>query len=225
MKSTTGRITSIRSTIFPERGIRVSWSFWLLLAVALLVSPQDVVLAVLLAAGMHECGHALALGACHVPLDGLRLNSAGAVLYARGARRLSYGRELFVTLAGPAVNLTAAPLLAAFSVRTGWQWGFLFAGAHVVLGVYNLLPIPPLDGARALYLLLSWRWGPETGETVSTAAGLLASCALVCFGACLTFAHGGALFLLAAVGLLAGCARGVFPCRPFPGKSKKSPGI
>ena len=33
------------------------------------------------------------------------------------------------------------------------------------------------------------------------------------------------LFLLAAVGLLAGCARGVFPCRPFPGKSMKSPGI
>ena len=127
---------------------------------------------------MHECGHLAALALFRVPVLGLRLGAMGAVLYAPGAARLSYGRELAVTLAGPAVNLVCAPLVAALAARWGWDWGYLFAGAHTVLGVYNLLPIPPLDGGRALYLLLAWRWGPDAGERVASLAGVSAALTL-----------------------------------------------
>ena len=83
---------------FPERGLHVSWSFWLLILLAAIVSPITIVLSILLAAALHECGHLLALRAFHVPIEGLRLSAFGAVLHARGAQRLSYGRELVVTL-------------------------------------------------------------------------------------------------------------------------------
>ena len=149
MSCTTGRTVSIRRRIF-ERGISVGGGFWLLLSAALLISPAPVTLAVLLAAALHEGGHLAALAAFGVPVEGVRLGAMGAVIHARGAARLSYGRELCVTLAGPAVNLVCAPLLAALSVRLGWDWGLLFAGAHAVLGAYNLLPVAPLDGARSL---------------------------------------------------------------------------
>ena len=161
----------------------------------------------LLAAAMHECGHLAALALLRVPVLGLRLGAMGAVLYAPGAARLSYGRELAVTLAGPAVNLLSAPLVAALAARWGWDWGYLFAGAHTVLGVYNLLPIPPLDGGRALYLLLAWRWGPDAGERVASLAGVSAAATLTVLGAYLTLTFGGALFLLAALGLLGGVLR------------------
>lgn len=208
MNSTTGRTTSIRRRIFPERGVRVSPGFPLLLAVALLISPPEVTAAVLLAAALHECGHLLLLRVFRVPVYGLRLNAFGAVILAPAAR-LSYGRELLVTLAGPAVNLLCAPLLSLLAAHLGWAWGWLFAGAHALLGVYNLLPVPPLDGGRALYLLTAWRFGPATGDAVSAAAGLLCASALLCFGAYLTLRYGGALFLLAALGLLAGAVRAV----------------
>lgn len=151
---------------------------------------------------MHECGHLAALTLFHVPVDGLRLGGLGAVIYARGAQRLSYGQELAVTLAGPAVNLLSAPLLSALSARYAWAWGCLFAGAHVLLGVYNLLPILPLDGGRALWLLIAWRWGPDAGDTVTRLASLSAAAMLALLGAYLTLTFGGTLFLLAALGLL-----------------------
>lgn len=207
----TGRSISIRSTtfhnIFPERGVHIARSFWLLLIAAFLVSPPPVTAAVLLAAAMHEGGHLAMLAAFHVPVEGLRLGASGAVICAPGASRLSYGRELLVTLAGPAVNLLAAPAFAALARRYGWEWGYLLAGAHVLLGVYNLLPIPPLDGARTLYLVTAYFLGLDAGDAVSAAAGLVCALALCGFGGYLTFACGGALFLLAALGLLFGVFR------------------
>ena len=181
--------------------------FFLLLLASLALGPWTLTAAVLLAAAMHEGGHLAALALYHVPVEGLRLGAMGAAIYAPGAARLSYGRELLVTLAGPMVNLLSAPLLAALSARLGWEWGYLFAGAHTVLGVYNLLPIPPLDGGRALYLLLAWRWGPDAGERVATLAGVSAAATLTVLGAYLTLTFGGALFLLAALGLLVGVLR------------------
>lgn len=55
---------------FPERGLHVSWSFWLLILLAAIVSPLTIVLSILLAAALHECGHLLALQAFHVPIEG-----------------------------------------------------------------------------------------------------------------------------------------------------------
>ena len=120
---------------FPERGLYVSWSFWLLILLAAIVSPLTIVLSILLAAALHECGHLLALQAFHVPIEGLRLSAFGAVLHARGAQRLSYGRELVVTLAGCGMNLVCGVLTAWFSLHYVWVEGFVFAGAHILLCV------------------------------------------------------------------------------------------
>ncbi len=133
---------------FPERGLHVSWSFWLLILLAAIVSPLTIVLSILLAAALHECGHLLALRAFHVPIEGVRLSAFGAVLHARGAQRLSYGRELVVTLAGCGMNLVCGVLTAWFSLHYVRVEGFVFAGAHILLCAFNLLPIPPLDGGR-----------------------------------------------------------------------------
>ena len=188
---------------FPERGLRVSWSFWLLILLAAVVSPVTIVLSVLTAAVLHECGHLLALRAFRVPVEGLRLSAFGAVLYARGARRLSYGRELAVTLAGCGMNLVCGALTAALSLHYAWVDGFIFAGAHILLCAFNLLPIPPLDGSHALDLAVSALVGPLAGDAVSALAGVLCSLALLA-GAVYLYVQtrGGALVVFASLALL-----------------------
>ena len=197
----TGRFISIRSAIFPERGLRTTAGFWLLLAAALIVSTPAVTGAVLLAAALHELGHLTLLLCFGVPVEGVQLGAFGAVIRAPGAVRLSYPRELAVSLGGPAVNLCAAPLLSALSARLRWEWGWLLAGANLLLGLYNLLPILPLDGARTLYLLTAWRFGPEAGRRTAILASQGAAAMLVLLGGYLTFTFGGTLFLLSALGL------------------------
>lgn len=181
----------------------MSASFWLLILAAAIVSPAQVVVSVLLAAALHECGHLAALRFFHVPVEGLRLTALGAVLYADGARRLSYGRELLVTLAGPAANLLCALPAGAFA--RNWEALYVFAGANVVLCAYNLLPIRPLDGGRALYLAAAFFFGPMVGDAVAAVVGTACALALLVLGVYLSVVAGsGMLFLLAAFSLLWG---------------------
>ena len=182
--------------------MRVSGGFWLALAAAAVIGPVKLLLALLLAAALHEGGHLALLRHYRVPVDSLALTAAGATLRADGTARLSYGQELLTVLAGPLVNLICAPLLALAGARLSWGTGFVLAGAHAVLGVYNLLPIRPLDGGRIVYLVFAFFFGPAVGDAAATVAGITASAALVVLGAHLTFALGGGyLFLLAALGL------------------------
>lgn len=196
--------------LFPERGVHVSASFFLLAALALIVSPWEIAASVLLAALLHECGHLLALKAFRVPVEGLRLTALGAELYARGARRLSYARELAVTLAGCGVNLACGFLTALAARRLSWEGGFLFAGAHFLLAAFNLLPIPPLDGSRALTLAVSFCFGPAAGDAAAAVTGLFFALALVGTGIYIAAeTGGGVLFLLASLALLFGLFRQV----------------
>ena len=196
--------------LFPERGVHVSASFFLLAALALVVSPWEIAASVLLAALLHECGHLLALKAFRVPVVGLRRTALGAVLFARGARRLSYTRELAVTLAGCGANLACGFLTALAARRLSWEGGFLFAGAHFLLAAFNLLPIPPLDGSRALTLAVSFFFGPAAGDAAAAVTGLVFSLALVGTGIYVAAeTGGGVLFLLASLALLFGLFRQV----------------
>jgi Zn-dependent protease len=82
--------------------------------------------------------------------------------------------EAIVALAGPASNLVLAALGALpFRLIVGleidvpfllFQVIFFFVLINVALMLFNLIPIPPLDGSRALFALLppqvAWRWRP-----------------------------------------------------------------
>jgi Zn-dependent protease len=71
---------------------------------------------------------------------------------------------MVVAAAGPAMNFLLAwigalafhftPLLAGMPLQLAWTFLFYFILANLVLGLFNLLPIPPLDGGRIAVGLL-----------------------------------------------------------------------
>ena len=130
------------------------------------------------AAAIHELGHFLTLRRLGAASARLRLGVLGAVLET-DRRQLSYGGELLCVLAGPGANLMCALLLSAAG-RGRWATE---AGANLVLCVFNLLPLRPLDGGRALHLTVSWLAGPAAGECaarwVGAATGILLGTATV----------------------------------------------
>ncbi len=147
-------------------------SFFLLLLAFAVLSGWEWLLASLLAAALHEAGHLLVLRVCGAGRGRLRIDAAGLCWEHRG-RLLSYGQELLAVLAGPLMNVCFAFLLAFFAGGTGWQTGFFLAGTQLVLGIFNLLPVLPLDGAQALELFLSWLIDPLFAARFTEAVSLL----------------------------------------------------
>lgn len=169
--------------------LELGWGFAALIILALLGGAGPALPAVLLTALCHELGHLLALWLAGARVEYLRLTAFGAEIRA-DTRRLTYPREIVCTLAGPAVNL----ILALFLARTaGW---YVPAGSSLLLGCFNLLPVPALDGGRALHLLVSWLWEPITADRVCRRVGLCCAALLTLAALVLTVRYHAGLFLL-----------------------------
>lgn len=184
--------------------LRISPGFCLLAAWFGAVNGLRLLVIVLAAALIHEAGHWLALRAAGAEILSLQAGMLGMVMET-DCRRLSYGWEMMALLAGPGANLLCACLLTLLAE------GRESAGAHLVLGAFNLLPVRPLDGGRALYLLAVWWLGPGRGELLARAVGAVTA-VLLAVGLCLLCRWtGGSLWLLpAAAGFLAAAGRESF---------------
>ena len=87
-------------------------------------------------------------------------------------RRLRSPRNqgLLVALAGPATNLLLAGIAAvvfrvafhnATSVSLGLRIVFFLGFANLILAIYNMIPVPPLDGSALLERALPAEWWPR----------------------------------------------------------------
>lgn len=187
--------------------LRISPGFCLLIGWFTAVNGWRLLAAVLGAAALHEVGHWAALRLLGAEIRGLRIGVLGAVLET-DSTCLSYGRELVAILAGPGANLLGALMLAGLGAETA-------AGAQLVLGGFNLLPVRPLDGGRALYLAAAWLLGPAAGDRAARWAGCSAALGLAILLGEVMRRTGGSLWLLPALsGLLVAAAREAFARGP-----------
>ena len=184
--------------------VQVTGGFVLLTVWFVLANGWKPLVTVLGAAALHELGHWITLRILGAKAAALRLSVLGAAMEVDSGR-LSYGGELAAVLAGPAANLLAALILTALG---GGRWPAA-VGANLVLCAFNLLPVRPLDGGRALYLLVSWAAGPAAGEAAGRWAGTVTAAALSGLIVWVIWKTGGSLWLLPA--LLASIQWGALP--------------
>ena len=178
----------------------------LILALFVALSTPVLLSALLLAAALHELGHLAALRHFGGRISHLTVSPFGAELTIADSARLSYGAEMIATLAGPAVNLLLAVGLGLLGSR--WELAYVFAGAQLVLGLFNLIPARPLDGGRLLWLLTAWFTEPYTADRVTFAVTVICAAALLAGGTAVLLRTGRSPFLLlGAVGLLVRPAR------------------
>ena len=168
-----------------------------LLAV-LLLFPPVLLLAILFAALLQDLGHYTALRLMKGSVKQLTITPFGAEMTVEG--RLSYPKEMALASAGPAVNLLLAMLLSHLGSR--WEICYLFGGVHLVLGVFNLLPILPLDGGMLLWNTAAWCIEPYTADRVSAIVGLFAAMLLSGAALWMLLCGGSPFLLMATLGLL-----------------------
>lgn len=146
---------------------------------------------VLAAAAVHEGGHWLALRLLGGRVTQLRLTLFGAELETDN-HHVSYGGEIVAALAGPAANLLWAWLLIGLKGEAQAE----LIGVNITLGLFNLLPVRPLDGGRALWQLTVWMFGPSVGEKVCRGFATVFGTALAALLGFVMWRSGGSLWLL-----------------------------
>jgi stage IV sporulation protein FB len=144
--------------------LRVTPGFFLLAAIAFYLDEGMGMLGwCVLACTVHELGHYFVGRWFGGRLRWLELSALGGQLSLDYPRPLSYGREVAVALSGPLTNL----LLGWLASRAG---AFLLAAVSFGLGFFNLLPILPLDGGKALWCGVTCLFGSEWAERVLAVA-------------------------------------------------------
>ncbi len=116
---------------------------------------------------LHEMGHVIALRR-----EGIKASAPmfipflGAAIFAKslGENALAEAR---VGLAGPILGSLAAAAVAVVGGLTGSS--FLLALAYVgfLINLFNLLPVVPLDGGRAMAAMAPWMWFIGFGALVA----------------------------------------------------------
>jgi Zn-dependent protease len=140
-------------------------------------------LALFLIVMLHEFGHAFACRQVGGTANRIVLWPLGGIAYVQPPQRP--GATLWSIAAGPLVNVVLMPVLVALVMMSsvfGWSQSapdahtFLvtLAFVNVVLLVFNLLPIYPLDGGQILRSVL-WFW-------VGRARSLMATSIIGMFG-------------------------------------------
>ena len=136
----------------------------------LLAEPR-VFYAFLAAAAAHEAGHVMAIYLVGGKVTKLRLGMCDAKIETRG---LGYRQEIFCALAGPGMSV-----LVCLALRKAYA---TCAAISLLLGLFNAMPVYPLDGGRALRAGLCLFLPLGRAEAVSNIAGL-AVCAAGLSGA------------------------------------------
>ncbi len=166
------------------RRLELRPSFVLFACLLYYLFPGDIVLLFFVISALHELGHLAALFLCGVQVCRVRLGAFGATIKTGPMGHL---QEEICALSGPMVNLFCF-----------WALRRICPAAAIISllqGLYNLLPVFPLDGGLALRALLSL-WLPlHLVDTLSTLLGLLTLGALGVWMAVFLPGRGALLFL------------------------------
>lgn len=141
------------------KNITVEYSFYLFAAIFVLLIPLRLAIAWLLAVVIHEFCHYLALRVCKVTIISVSISATGIKMETE----LMTGKQEFIcALSGP---------LGGFLILLLARWLPCTAICALVHSLFNLIPIYPLDGGRALRCVMYKLFGDRYGEVISTWIG------------------------------------------------------
>ena len=175
--------------------LRFSSGFLLLCSWLLYRDQSGIVWLGLISCVLHELGHIVPLSLFGSYVKEITITIFGAKIEFENY--LSYVEEFITAASGPVVNLCLAMIGKYFLSPA-------FAGVNLVLFIFNLLPVGPLDGARILHCLTAQLGNVSLSDRIDACVSFSFTAALGIAGVLIGLYGGNLTLLLMCLWLLAG---------------------
>lgn len=186
------------------RGLHIYASAAFLPAVIYFLNAGYFVLLTAAAVLVHELGHFIALRLCGGDVKRLKVWFGGISMVYGG---LGYAGETITALSGPGASVLLALASSLFGRIFLYTPAYHLAGLSLLLGIFNLLPVFPLDGGRVLFALSARFSGLPAAERVRKICSAVLICLAGLGGTLLLIVSGNPTLLIAAVCLAVCSAR------------------
>lgn len=154
------------------------------------------VLLTVIAVAVHELGHYISLRICGGEVKRIKVWIGGLSMLYGG---LGYACEAVTALAGPGASLLLALISSLFGRVFTYTPAYHLAGLSMLLAVFNLLPVFPLDGGRALFSVIARYFGIDTAELVRKICTLVLTGAIGIAGGLMLWVSANPTLFIAAV--------------------------
>ena len=133
---------------------------------------------------VHESAHLVMAKIFRVQVETVKLSALGAAARVRNIESIRLWKRYFVYLSGPVANALIALLALALSMVYSRHHNVLYelAMLNIVLCVFNLLPVFPLDGGRIFQNFLCNRMGLIRSNRVILRVGRVLGALLIFLG-------------------------------------------
>lgn len=135
--------------------IYIHWTWWLFLAIQAVFSYELLPVMVVMfgIVLLHELGHCLAARYFDFRVDSITLHILGGLALVDGDRRQTPKEEFWIIACGPLVNLVLAFPLYFLGEHSEFVAKLFIL--NLIMLVFNLLPVFPLDGSKIGRSILS----------------------------------------------------------------------
>lgn len=158
---------------FKLLGVEFCVSFWFLVALAIMLSIDIMGLFYIFFISMviHELSHLVFFRFFGLKVNKIVLSGFGITMVPQNNMYIGYKKEILCYLAGPISNFFLAIFAYFFYPPTFLTRAFI--AANLVIAIFNLIPIVPLDGGRVLSTLLLLFFSQKTTSIITSIVAFL----------------------------------------------------
>lgn len=158
--------------------IKIDLKIFLFLFLFLLTSQLEIYLLLMVLAILHELGHLIAGSLLKFQTEEIKLTPVGLQIsfkvnyqdYSEQAKALTI-KKAIIALAGPLTNLVIAFFTIILAITNSnfanTYWFSLLLYSNLLIALFNLLPIYPLDGGRFLKEILKLGIGKKKANKIT----------------------------------------------------------
>ena len=128
--------------------IKIDFSFYIAILLALFLRQIDIYLTYLIAILIHECGHLVMATKFGWQIEEFKISAIGGFLTFKNDLARPIGQSFFVACGGILFNVIFGLILITFDGPSSLIY------TQFAIAIFNLLPITPLDGSRIVQAVL-----------------------------------------------------------------------